>query len=158
MTQKASSVYRFFEDKERGFVIEPEKRVTIALEADVVVAGGGISGIIAAIAAGRKGVKTVLMDRMGSLGGNMGPGYFIGGSLSEGANSVVPGGLSGIPGEFVRKVNKLSTQTTSNYADTSEHRIVSCRYNGTSVWSGVDLVRVRVGSYRRGRHRQRFVR
>lgn len=38
-------------------------------EADVVVAGGGPAGINAAIAAGRQGVKTIIVERYGFLGG-----------------------------------------------------------------------------------------
>ena len=38
-------------------------------ESDVVVAGGGPSGLIAAIAAARAGAKTVLVEQYGFLGG-----------------------------------------------------------------------------------------
>jgi flavin-dependent dehydrogenase len=38
-------------------------------EADVVVAGGGMAGIAAAIAAARTGAKTILIERAGWLGG-----------------------------------------------------------------------------------------
>lgn len=38
-------------------------------EADVVVVGGGPAGIMAAIAAGRQGARTVLIERYGFLGG-----------------------------------------------------------------------------------------
>ena len=36
---------------------------------DVLVAGGGMAGIAAAIAAGRAGAKTLLLDKAGWLGG-----------------------------------------------------------------------------------------
>ncbi|WP_246120503.1 FAD-dependent oxidoreductase [Cohnella terricola] len=39
------------------------------VEADVVVVGGGPAGIVAAIAAGRQGVKTILVERYGFVGG-----------------------------------------------------------------------------------------
>jgi len=39
------------------------------LEADVIVVGGGPAGIVAAIAAGRQGVKTILVERYGFVGG-----------------------------------------------------------------------------------------
>ncbi|QJD87761.1 FAD-dependent oxidoreductase [Cohnella herbarum] len=39
------------------------------LEADVIVVGGGPAGITAAIAAGRQGVKTILVERYGFVGG-----------------------------------------------------------------------------------------
>ena len=60
----------------------PEDRtgVPVGKEADVVVVGGGISGMLAAIAAGRMGVSTIVVDRFGRLGGNIGPGFMIRGS------------------------------------------------------------------------------
>lgn len=38
-------------------------------EADVVIVGGGPAGIAAAIAAGRQGIRTVLVERYGFVGG-----------------------------------------------------------------------------------------
>lgn len=43
----------------------------IAYECDVVVAGGGTAGVVAALAAARNGAKTILVDRYGFLGGSM---------------------------------------------------------------------------------------
>jgi flavin-dependent dehydrogenase len=40
-------------------------------EYDVVVAGGGTSGVAAAIAAARAGARTILIERLGALGGQM---------------------------------------------------------------------------------------
>ena len=40
-------------------------------EYDVVVVGGGTSGVAAAIAASRAGAKTILIERLGTLGGQM---------------------------------------------------------------------------------------
>lgn len=54
-----------------SYVVEPERRVPLLLAADVVVVGGGTAGPIAAIAAARQGVSVVLIERFGSLGGNM---------------------------------------------------------------------------------------
>ncbi len=42
----------------------------MAAEADVLVVGGGPAGIGAAVASGRNGAKTVLVERFGFLGGN----------------------------------------------------------------------------------------
>ncbi|MET3518141.1 hypothetical protein ABIC63_005951 [Pseudacidovorax sp. 1753] len=41
-----------------------------AIEADVLVCGGGVAGTVAAVAAARQGARTVLMERYGFLGGN----------------------------------------------------------------------------------------
>ncbi len=50
-------------------VIEPERRVPVVNEADVVVCGGGPAGIAAALAAARSGARTVLLEAHGCLGG-----------------------------------------------------------------------------------------
>ena len=44
---------------------------TVAYEADVVIAGGGTAGIVAAIAAARNGADVLLVERRGFLGGMM---------------------------------------------------------------------------------------
>jgi Dehydrogenases (flavoproteins) len=46
-----------------------EKKSTAVIEADVVVVGGGPAGIHAALAAGRMGARTVLIERYGFIGG-----------------------------------------------------------------------------------------
>ena len=50
-------------------IIEAERRVPVVAEAQVVVLGGGPSGIAAAIAAARGGANTLLLERYGFLGG-----------------------------------------------------------------------------------------
>ena len=55
-----------------GYLEEPTKKIPIARDVDVVVAGAGISGLLAALAAGKLGAKTILVDRFGTIGGNIG--------------------------------------------------------------------------------------
>lgn len=50
-------------------VSENAKQYTVAKEYDVLVAGGGIAGIAAALAAARNGAKTLLIEKMFLLGG-----------------------------------------------------------------------------------------
>jgi len=50
-------------------VKEPARDISVLDEVDVVVVGGGPAGIGAALASGRTGAKTALIDRFGSLGG-----------------------------------------------------------------------------------------
>ena len=50
-------------------ILEPRKEIPIVGEADVVVAGGGPGGILAALAAARTGARTLLIERYGFLGG-----------------------------------------------------------------------------------------
>jgi flavin-dependent dehydrogenase len=51
------------------FITEPERQIPILKRADVVVAGGGPAGLIAAVSAARAGAETVLIERYGFLGG-----------------------------------------------------------------------------------------
>jgi FAD dependent oxidoreductase len=49
--------------------VEPSRDIPVARETDVLVVGGGIAGVMAALAAGRCGARTLLAERFGSLGG-----------------------------------------------------------------------------------------
>ena len=59
------------------YVTEPEQHIPVVREVDVAVAGSGTSGLFAALAAAEQGVKTLLIDRFGRLGGNLGPAGFM---------------------------------------------------------------------------------
>ncbi len=50
-------------------IVEPQRDTEVLREAEVIVVGGGPAGIGAALASGRTGADTVLIDRFGSLGG-----------------------------------------------------------------------------------------
>lgn len=54
----------------RTYITE-NKNTPVVMECDVLVAGGGTAGTIAALAAARNGAKTVLIERHGHLGGSM---------------------------------------------------------------------------------------
>ena len=88
-----------------GEMIQLSKPVPVVAETDVVVAGSGISGSIAAVAAAREGADVILIDRYGCLGGNLGPGMFSGGVVHLVLHypRVMPEGLRGIPGEFLNR-------------------------------------------------------
>lgn len=49
--------------------LEPQREIEIYDEVDVIVVGGGPAGSSAALASGRMGAKTVLIERFGCLGG-----------------------------------------------------------------------------------------
>ncbi len=51
------------------FVVEQERRIAVIRSCDVLVAGGGIAGIAAAVAAARGGRQVVLLEREYALGG-----------------------------------------------------------------------------------------
>ena len=50
-------------------ITEPERAIPVLDEVDVLVAGAGIAGVAAAVAAGRAGARTMLIERQGLLGG-----------------------------------------------------------------------------------------
>ena len=50
-------------------IIEKEKVLPVSTRTDVIVAGGGMAGIAASIAAARNGAKTMLVENLGFLGG-----------------------------------------------------------------------------------------
>ncbi|RMD78762.1 MAG: FAD-dependent oxidoreductase, partial [Lentisphaerae bacterium] len=50
-------------------VIEPSRQIPVAADFDVIVAGGGVAGCAAALAAAQEGCKVALLERMFALGG-----------------------------------------------------------------------------------------
>ncbi|MEE1329764.1 MAG: FAD-dependent oxidoreductase, partial [Acutalibacteraceae bacterium] len=52
-----------------NYLKEPERVTPVLREYQTVVAGGGIAGISAALAAARNGAKTLLIEREFMLGG-----------------------------------------------------------------------------------------
>ena len=50
---------------------EPAREIPVLMSADIVVVGGGTTGPFAAISAARQGKRVVMIERFGSLGGNL---------------------------------------------------------------------------------------
>ena len=94
---------------------EPAKDVPVAYDVDVVVAGASVTGVFAALGAAKAGAKTVLVDRFGSVGGNMGPALIVNGAMASGKPhpdaphnvGIYPPGFMGIPNEFIGKYGEL---------------------------------------------------
>lgn len=84
-----------------GYITEKQRKTPVLFDCDVVVLGGGISGCISAICAGRAGKETVLVERFATVGGNVGPGMIIGGAIEGSKRGVLPTGPVSIPKEFV---------------------------------------------------------
>ena len=120
----------------RGTIVEPQREVPIAYEVDVAVVGAGIAGLFAGLAAGRQGAKTLLIDRFGSLGGNIGPAMITAGGLYNEDTGTLVGGLSGLPKQLIDQVEAM--RTADNYAD--ETNLVS--YLGVKLAEeyGVELL------------------
>ena len=51
------------------YIVEKERRTPVKQYADIIVAGGGVAGVSAAIAASRIGANVLLIERYGQLGG-----------------------------------------------------------------------------------------
>jgi flavin-dependent dehydrogenase len=92
-----------------------EKSVPVAVEVDVLVAGSGIAGSTAAVTAARCGARTMVVDRFGRPGGNMGPGWIGGAPNLELPGSMVETGIPGIPGEFVRRCEEYGNAPLLNH-------------------------------------------
>ncbi len=126
------------------YVVEPEKNVPIAHKVDVAVAGGGIAGMMAALAAARNGARTLIIDRFGRLGGNVGPGMWAGGSLhlaltpesKDDDNALVNIlGMGGIPEEFVRRALSFRLTESQLSEDEGRHFNVPGRRLGTDYFA-----------------------
>ncbi len=107
-------------------VVEPTRERETACDVDVVVAGGGIAGVFAALGAARAGAETVLIDRFGSLGGNMGPGMIsqggIGSRPKPGTDdwpeqTQVFGGMKGFAREFLKRHVEIAGERAGNMVD-----------------------------------------
>jgi len=64
-------------DVNTNVVQEQARRTPVVRDVDVAVVGAGVSGLFAALGSAKQGARTLLIDRFGQLGGNMGPGGFI---------------------------------------------------------------------------------
>ena len=74
----------------KGHVTRPAAQMPVIYDVGVAVVGGGVSGVIAGVAAARQGVRTVVIESYSYLGGNMGPGIFGGGSMPIAAKAPPP--------------------------------------------------------------------
>jgi glycine/D-amino acid oxidase-like deaminating enzyme len=84
----------------QGVVQESARALPVAHTADVIVAGGGTAGVIAAIAAARNGAKTLLVERNGFLGGAITAAMMA--QISASAPAV-----TGIGRELVNRLNNM---------------------------------------------------
>jgi hypothetical protein len=91
-------------------ICEPQRTIPVSKEVDVLVVGGGPSGITAAIAAAEDGLKVALLESRSFVGGNMTIGLPVLGFLSQKGKQII----TGIP---QRLIDRLKTRNGA-----SEHR------------------------------------
>lgn len=91
-------------------ITEPAREIPVRLEVDVLVVGGGPSGIIAAKAAAEDGLSVTLIDSRSFVGGNMTIGLPILGFLGQKGNQII----KGQPQVFIDKLKEVDAA--------SEHR------------------------------------
>jgi hypothetical protein len=79
---------------------EAEKITPVRGEADVLVVGGGPSGIMAALAAARDGLKVALVEHRSFVGGNLTIGLPVLGFLSQKKQQII----AGLPQRFIDRL------------------------------------------------------
>ena len=84
--------------------LRQQRDVPMTARCDVAVIGGGPAGVAAAVSAARRGMRTVLAERLGVLGGTAAVGYVnpISGFFQQGRRVV-----GGIAWEFVERLREL---------------------------------------------------
>lgn len=97
-------------------VHEPARDHPVLVDVDVVVVGGGVAGVFAALAAGGEGARTAVVDRFGFLGGNIGPGMTNAGGVAMRREELdapwpvtthIMGGYCGVVREFLERHDDL---------------------------------------------------
>ncbi|MEO6923045.1 MAG: FAD-dependent oxidoreductase, partial [Bryocella sp.] len=97
-------------DTPSQFFEEPARRVPVRAEYDVLVLGGGPSGLIAALAAAESGQRVGLVESRSFVGGNMTIGLPVLGFLGQKKNQVI----QGMPERFIQRLRQVN--------GASEHR------------------------------------
>ena len=110
-----------------GAVYEEHRQTPIIGHYEVVVAGGGPSGFIAALAAARSGAKTLLIERYPFLGGNGTAGLMT--CYNGFRNQRPPEGLQtvkGIPAEYIAELVRLGgIADVDNYPKPVPHDVTT---------------------------------
>lgn len=93
-----------------GSINEPAREIPVREQVDVLVVGGGPSGITAAIAAAEDGLRVLLIESRSFVGGNMTIGLPILGFLGQKGNQII----KGIPQKLIDRLKERQAS--------SEHR------------------------------------
>ncbi len=91
--------------------IQENRQTPVRWECDVVVAGGGTAGLVAALAAARNGARTILVERFGYVGGTMingaGPLHSFFNMYKNFPQTPKTQVVQGIPGEIIQRLIPL---------------------------------------------------
>ncbi|MBQ7336359.1 MAG: FAD-dependent oxidoreductase [Clostridia bacterium] len=101
-----------FKEK-NGAIIRGEKEIPVYGEYDVVVAGGGMAGVGAAIAAARGGAKTILVENTSMLGG----------LATAGLVNIPLDFVSGIGREFFNRLDAMDGLRKTN-SNPEKHKLL----------------------------------
>jgi hypothetical protein len=89
---------------ERSVVLEPARETPVVAQTDVLVVGGGPAGLCAAIAAARSGVRVILTERYGHLGGLASGGQVI---VLDDMADLTEKTVAGLCDEFIGRLDAL---------------------------------------------------
>lgn len=96
--------------KNNKTIAEPAREIAVRKETDVLVIGGGPSGIMAALAAAEDGLNVMLVESRSFVGGNMTIGLPILGFLGQKGNQII----KGLPQKLIDRLKAVQAS--------SEHR------------------------------------
>jgi NADPH-dependent 2,4-dienoyl-CoA reductase/sulfur reductase-like enzyme len=97
-----------------GTIKEPARDIPVVETADVLVIGGGPSGVAAAIAASRTGARTILAERYNHLGGLWTGGLVLPLLSTHAINKqkTMTRTLHGIGGEILQRLQEIGMELT----------------------------------------------
>ncbi|HBC85710.1 MAG TPA: FAD-dependent oxidoreductase [Lentisphaeria bacterium] len=115
-------------EKKGNSIREPERRLQVSGEYDVIVVGGGMAGFGAAMACARRKCRTLLIERESSLGG----------LATIGLVNIPLDFISGIGREMMDELKRIDGEWHRN-SDPEKHKLVLDRM---IISSGCDLLLV----------------